>query len=81
MSIKVKDRLRAMAIEMTHEQRMELDAALEKLYIASGGIIAKESDKEKGCDLIVDQIPDDQFRALAMAIKKKKKKQIEVAYG
>jgi len=74
MSTKVKERLRRMAIEMTHEQRMELDAALEKLYLAAGGIIAKSSDKEKACDQIVDQVPDDKFRKLVMLIKKKKKK-------
>lgn len=71
MSIKVKERLRQLAIEMTHEQRMELDAALEKVYLKAGGIIIKKDDKEKACDQIVDQLSDNQFKKLALQIKKK----------
>jgi len=70
MSNKVKDRLRKLQLEMTHEERVELDNALERLFLSRGGIIINQ---EKACDKVIDYIPDGQFRGIVARIKKRKK--------
>ena len=64
-----------MALEMTHEERLELDNMLDQLYMKMGGIIVKE---ERGCDQLIENIPDDKLRELVRRIKLKKKKKVLV---
>jgi hypothetical protein len=71
MSNKVKERLEKLKLELTHEERVKLDAALENLFLKAGGIIIN---KEKGCDKIIDEITDDKIREIVGKIKKKRKK-------
>lgn len=78
MSNKVKDRLRKLAMEMTHEERVELDNALERLFLSRGGIIVNQ---EKACDKIIDKISDGHFIEIVGRIKRKKKKQVLVEAG
>ena len=75
MSTKVKERLKSMLLEMTHEERVELDNALEQLFLQMGGILIKD---EKACDTMIEQIPDDKLREIVKRIKAKKKKKILV---
>jgi hypothetical protein len=91
MSNKVKDRLRKLQLEMTHEERVELDKALENLYLKRGGILitlgkvknGKEiiTEQEKACDIIIDDISDGHLIELVGRIKRKKKKQVLVEAG
>jgi hypothetical protein len=79
MSSKVKERLKQMALELSHEERITLDEALDKLAMQMGiVIVSKDKDKQRGCDILIDQIPDDKLRELIIRIKKKKKKIEEV---
>ena len=75
MSSKVKERLKSMLLEMTHEERIELDNALEQLFLQMGGILVKD---EKACDTMIEQIPDDKLREIVKRIKTKKKKRVLV---
>lgn len=75
MSNKVKDRLRKLALQMTHEERVELDNALERLYLKLGGVLIST---EKACDKIMDDIPDDKLREIVRRIKLKKKREVLV---
>lgn len=61
MSTKVKERLKKLALETDHEIRFIFDNLLEK---HSG----------KTCDEAIEELTDDQVRALILGIKKKKKK-------
>jgi hypothetical protein len=78
MSNKVKERLRKLQLEMTHEERVELDNALERLYMKMGGILIST---EKACDIIIDDISDGHLIELVGRIKRKKKKQVLVEAG
>jgi hypothetical protein len=79
MSSKVKERLKQMALELSHEERITLDEALDKLAMQMGiFIVSKDKDKQRGCDILIDQIPDDKLRELIIRIKKKKKKIEEI---
>ena len=71
MSTKVKERLKNLMLELDHDERVLLDNALEQLYLAKGGIIVKE---EKGCDKIIEQIPDKDLIEIVSRIKKKRQK-------
>ena len=73
MSSKVKERLKSMLLEMTHEERIELDNALEQLFLQMGGILVKD---EKACDTMIEQILDDKLTEIVKRIKKKKKKRV-----
>ena len=64
-----------MMLELSHEERLELDHALDQLYIRMGGIIVKE---ERGCDKLIEEIPDDKLREIVRRIKLKKKKKVLV---
>ena len=80
MSTSVKERLKRMAIEMSREERITLDEALDKLAMQMGLVIVNDPKKEKvrGCDILIEQIPDNKLLEIIAKIKKKKKKQIEV---
>jgi len=73
MSTKVKERLKSMLLEMMHEERVELDNALEQLFLQMGGILVKD---EKACDTMIEQILDDKLTEIVKRIKKKKKKRV-----
>jgi hypothetical protein len=73
MSHKVKERLDKLKLELTHEERVQLDIALEDLFLKSGGIIINQ---EKGCDKIAEEISDSKFTEIVSRIKKKRKKLI-----
>ena len=75
MSTKVKERLKKMAIEMSHEERLELDKTLDEIYMRMGGIIVNE---ERGCDRMIESISDIYLRGIISMIKKKKKKKVLV---
>ena len=75
MSTKVKERLKKMALEMSHEERLILDEMLDKLAMRMGVILVKE---QRPCDVLIEQIPDDKLKEIVAKIKKKKKKQILV---
>ena len=75
MSTKVKERLKQMALEMTHEERVYLDEALDKIAISQGVILVKG---EKPCDKIIEEIPDDKLTEIVRRIKIKKKKKVLV---
>ena len=73
MSTKVKERLKKLALEMTHEERLMLDDMLDKLAMSLGLVVVG-----KACDTMIEQIPDDKLREIVARIKKKKiKKKIE----
>lgn len=81
MSTKVKERLKKLMIEMSHEERLELDEMLDKMAMKMGIILVTNgTDKEKtrGCDILIEEIPDGKLREIVAKIKKKKKKQILV---
>jgi hypothetical protein len=69
MSSKVKERLKKLALEMSHEERITLDDALDKIAMKSGMIIVG-----RGCDALIESIPDDKLIEIVEKIKKKKKK-------
>lgn len=69
MSTKVKERLKKLALEMTHEERMELDQALDKIAMRLGLIVVG-----KPCDTMIEKIPDDKLREIVIRIKRKKRK-------
>lgn len=73
MSTKVKERLKKLMLELNHEERQMLDKALEHLA-SKIGIVTKE----KPCDAIIENIPDEKLRELVAKIKKRKKKQAEM---
>ena len=74
MSSKVKERLKQLMIEITHEERIMLDELLDKIAIEQGIIlVTDESNHERGCDVLIEEIPDDKLRELVRRIKKKKK--------
>lgn len=75
MSSRVKERLKKLALEMTHEERITLDEALDKIAMKMGIILVKD---QKPCDVLIEQIPDDKLIEIVERIKKKKKKQVEV---
>lgn len=75
MSTKVKERLKKLMLELTHEERIFLDEALDKLAISMGLILIKD---QKACDVMIEQIPDDKLREIVNRIKKRKKKQKEM---
>jgi hypothetical protein len=75
MSNTVKERLNRLKINMTHEERVELDNFLEEFAMKNGIIIIGE---KRGCDTMCDMITDSKFTELVQRIKKKKKKQAEV---
>ena len=68
MSNKVKARLEKLKLEMTHEERLQLDNALGELFLKAGGIIINQ---EKACDNIIDEISDNKFAEIVKRIKKK----------
>jgi hypothetical protein len=74
MSTKVKERLKKLALEMTHEERITLDEALDKIAMKMGMIVVG-----KPCDALIEQIPDDKLREIVAKIKKKKKKLLELS--
>jgi hypothetical protein len=81
MSSKVKERLKKLALEMTHEERLELDDLLDKMAMKMGIILVKDQSKgaeQRGCDILIERIPDDKLREIVKKIKKKKKRLIEV---
>jgi hypothetical protein len=78
MSSKVKERLKQMALELSHEERITLDEALDKLAMQMGIVIVSKDKDKRGCDILIDQIPDDKLRELIIRIKKKKKKIEEI---
>jgi hypothetical protein len=73
MSTKVKERLKKLLLEMTHEERQELDKALEQLMIAEYGFIATK-ETELPCDVMIEKISDEQLKQIVARIKKKRKK-------
>ena len=75
MSTRVKERLKQLALEMTHEERVYLDEALDKLAMSQGVILVKG---EKPCDKIIEEIPDDKLTEIVRRIKLKKKKKVLV---
>lgn len=76
MSTKVKERLKKLALEMTHEERLVLDQILAAFALVNGlFLISKE---KLGCDAAMDFITDEQLREIVNRIKKKKKKQVLV---
>jgi hypothetical protein len=81
MSSKVKERLKRLALEMTHEERLELDNLLDRMAMKIGIILVKdqkEAAQGRGCDILIERIPDDKLREIVKRIKKKRKKAIEV---
>jgi nucleotidyltransferase/DNA polymerase involved in DNA repair len=70
MSNKVKERLKKLMIELTHDERMMLDEAIDKIAISMGVILVKD---EKPCDAIIDELSDGIFTELVRRIKRKKK--------
>jgi len=66
ISTKVKERLKELRLELEQTLRWKLDNALEK-YTG------------KTCDESIELLDDDKVRELVRRIKKRKKKQIEVA--
>jgi hypothetical protein len=73
MSSKVKERLKKLALEMSHEERITLDEALDKMAMKLGMIVVG-----RGCDTLIESIPDDKLIEIVEKIKKKKKKLLEV---
>lgn len=81
MSSKVKERLKKLALEMTHEERLELDNLLDRMAMKMGIILVKDESEAvqgRGCDILIERIPDDKLREIVKRIKKKKKRLIEV---
>jgi hypothetical protein len=74
MSSKVKERLKKLALEMTHEERITLDEALDKIAMKMGLIVVG-----RGCDTLIEQISDDELKIIVEKIKKKKKKLLELS--
>ena len=64
MSTKIKERLKKLALELDHEQRVLLDQGLVEV---SG----------KTCDEAIEMLTDDQIRLIVAKIKKKKKVLLE----
>jgi hypothetical protein len=75
MSTKVKERLKRLRLEMTHEERIMLDEMLDNLAIEMGLVIIKD---QRACDALIEKIPDDRLIRLVERIKKRRKRQAEV---
>lgn len=74
MSTKVKERLKRLRLELTHEERQELDNLIERAAAAFGIVLIKKD--QKNCDYIIERMTDEQVKKLAEAAKKKKKKKV-----
>lgn len=72
MSTKVKERLKKLLIELSHEERIELDDLIEKTAAAFGIVLIKRD--QKACDYIIERMTDEQVRKLVELAKKNKKK-------
>ena len=82
MSSKVKERLKQLVLEMTHEERLELDDLLDKMAMKMGIILVKDISQgaqQRGCDILIERIPDDKLREIVKRIKKKKKREVLVS--
>jgi len=64
MSNKVKNFLRIMKIETTHEERIEIDKEIEKKT-------------NKNCDIGIDELNNEELLGIINSIKNKKKKKKE----
>lgn len=71
MSTKVKERLKRLALELDHDQRVLLDNLLAEAMTSRGIILV--SDEEKPCDVMIEKLSDNQVKELVKKIKKKKK--------
>jgi hypothetical protein len=66
MSTKIKERLKKLALELDHQERMLLDNGLVQFT------------KAKDCDEAIEMMSDDQVKEIVRRIKKRKKKQVLV---
>ena len=66
MSTKIKERLKKLALELDHQERMYLDEGLVKVT------------KAKDCDEAIEMLSDEQVKEIVAKIKKRKKKQMLV---
>lgn len=64
MSTKIKERLKKLALELDHQERMLLDSGLVQFT------------KAKDCDEAIDMMNDDEVREIVRRIKKRKKKEV-----
>jgi hypothetical protein len=69
MSTKIKERLKKLALELDHEERMILDEGLVRVT------------KAKDCDSAIEMLSDDQVKEIVAKIKKNKKKKLLEAYA
>lgn len=69
MSTKIKERLKKLALELDHEERMILDEGLVRVTQA------------KDCDAAIEMLSDDQVKEIVAKIKKNKKKKLLEAYA
>jgi hypothetical protein len=69
MSTKIKERLKKLALELDHEERMILDEGLVRVT------------KAKDCDSAIEMLTDDQVREIVAKVKRKKKRALLEYYA